>query len=189
MTTWEDNKNLLAGLWPNYEPSDAERDLFAESLSKLNQDDVREAIRDVRSTTRNELKPPLSEILHEARSRRTAALAYRPTPRQWAIDNDELESQRLRTVALLKGLRPGRLRETIDFAYAIGYVERAKKLEQRSPDMWPRTTAMIILSLEHLLRENPSRCKRLIEVSTVQGPRRALASVGERGQRAGGQRT
>lgn len=184
MPTWDDNKQLLAGLWPHYEPSDAERDLFAEALAGLNQDDVREAIRDVRSTTRNEFKPPLSEIIHAAKSRRLEALAFRRTPRQWSIDEDELESQRLRTVASLKRLKPERLRETIEFAYAIGFVERAKRLEERPPDLWTRTTAMFILSLEQLLRENPSMCRRLIDGSTVKPPGSVLARVGGRGQGA-----
>lgn len=70
MVTWESNRNLLAELWPNYQPTDAERELFAERLSKMDQDDVRAAIKAIRAGCERDYKPVLSEIAHEANARR-----------------------------------------------------------------------------------------------------------------------
>ena len=64
MTTWEDNRKRIAGLWPQYEPTDDEKALFAERLGHRRQDWLEEALKRHRSEDHDgAYKPKLSRII------------------------------------------------------------------------------------------------------------------------------
>jgi hypothetical protein len=62
MVTWQANRDLLASLWPQYQPTDAERALFAEALSGLDQDRLQRAVKLARRESSNDFKPSLHAI-------------------------------------------------------------------------------------------------------------------------------
>lgn len=181
MPTWEDNRRFLSDLWPNYEPTDAERDLYRDALSGLDQDEVREAIRDVRASTKNDFKPPLSDLIHVARQRIANKRSAQRQPRSWVIADHELETERTQAVAKLEALPPDRLKLVIEFAYRTKFVTRDWGIEAKPIADWSRACVMVILSLEALMRENPSRCERLLAMQTQSPTLRALPRGGKGG--------
>src|SRR6185503_395253 len=55
--TWDSNKQLIAGLYPNFHPTDEERQLFAKALAHRDQQHVRDAIEHERMTAESDYKP------------------------------------------------------------------------------------------------------------------------------------
>lgn len=64
MVTWDDNRKLMAGLWPGYEASPEEKALYAERLGHRRQDWLEEALKRHRSEDHDgSHKPRLSRII------------------------------------------------------------------------------------------------------------------------------
>ena len=64
MATWETNRKLMTGLWPNHKPSAEERDLFAERLANRRQDWLEIALKSHRAEDADgAFKPKLSRII------------------------------------------------------------------------------------------------------------------------------
>jgi len=105
--TYEDNKDLIRGLWPTAAIEPAMADLFAERLSCLNQDVLREAIKEARISSRFHT-PELGEILNcYHKSKRLSSDSWvpkrprhKPTPTP-GVDPDE-EEQTIRDIQLLQ---------------------------------------------------------------------------------------
>ena len=73
MVTWEANRRLIAGLWPQYAPTPEEMALFAERLGHRRQDWLEEALKRHRSEDHDgAFKPRLSRVIAHYDAIRTA---------------------------------------------------------------------------------------------------------------------
>ena len=104
--TYDDNKELIRGLWPTAAIEPAMADLFAERLSHLNQDVLAEAIKEARIASRFHT-PELGEILNcYHKSKRLTSESWKPAKREApaeptpGVDPDE-EARTLREIRIL----------------------------------------------------------------------------------------
>jgi len=104
--TYDDNKDLIRGLWPTAAIEPAMADLFAERLSRLNQDVLCEAIKEARISSRFHT-PELGEILNcYHKQKRMSADSWQPPRREPApqptpgVDPTE-EAKTLRDIRIL----------------------------------------------------------------------------------------
>jgi hypothetical protein len=80
--TWDENKELIRGLWPNAAIEPALAELFAERLSGLDQGVLREAVKDARVASRFHT-PELGEILGcYHKSKRLSSRSWQPPARE-----------------------------------------------------------------------------------------------------------
>lgn len=98
MTTWEDNRKRIAGLWPQYAPTDDEKALFAERLGHRRQDWLEEALKRHRSEDHDgAYKPKLSRIIahyDDIRQAGDASVADLPSCCRWRAGWEDAQGRR-----------------------------------------------------------------------------------------------
>lgn len=162
--TWADNRSLLTDLWPSYEPTDAERQLFAESLQHRDQDAVHQAIRDIRRDCERDYKPVLSEILHAVKAKAAAATGKAGDGRDYSALAEDVGKDHAEHVSTVASWTIDRRKQVVDFARNAAMVDR-KPIAIDKPERWPKAFIGVIVACEWIMRERPEKAAALAALS------------------------
>lgn len=124
MRTWNDNRTAINQLWPRFELTEAERQLWHDDLSGLDQDVLYDAIRNVKRNT-DTLYPQLKWMRDEyKRLHRIRSFAERgpsaPKEQRQVVRINEKDNERVRRdlVKVIDSLVPAQWQEGVDLIAA-----------------------------------------------------------------------